>query len=112
MRKHLLAALTTVTILGLVSCRREEATVEVGRVFLYATADDCHGSARAGPDDVGGRGPRGVIAEIEPGSVLEIRDNDIGKEFLCYEVKYRGMRGYVLASERFMPRGPEPRRKW
>jgi len=90
-------------ILALNACEQHQAKVIEKPVYLYGTADDCHGSAHAGPEDtIRGTILRGVIATLDVGMELTVVGEDIRKEFACFEVRSAGGRGYVLASGRII----------
>lgn len=80
------------------SCaRRGEVCVYRNGAYLYSSANECQVSGQVGPGDKANRPLRGVVAIIPAGSRLAVVDEDIGKEFMCYEVLFSGAHGFVMA---------------
>jgi len=91
-----LAVTSSIAVLS--GCHRKRMVIEGVPVYLYATADDCHWSSAVGPASKVNRSPRGIIGQLEPGSVISVSDEDLAKDSLCYEVKTDSLHGYVLYS--------------
>jgi hypothetical protein len=78
-------------------CDRRRAVVVEAPVYLYATETDCLASLNIGPNDPRISGPevRGVIAELPPGTALQIRGEAYGKDFRCFRVSTDSAKGAV-----------------
>lgn len=92
-------------------CDRRRAVVVDDSAYLYATETDCLESLSGGPNDprISGPAVRGVVAELPPGTALQIRGEAYGKGFRCFRVSTDSGKGYVMDSERLRLLDPPPR---